>query len=163
MAASDLNPAVRYSHTLNQTVYILTTAADYNALTRAELDAGVRVDGEIPKDGVSGFSGTEQTITSDDNRTGNSIPLHDGKDWSQGSSINFHLSQTGAVDDIRSVAPENSTRIVVIFDSTDTAGLEMDVFPVRVGSLTKSRSGEAMGTLNFTYTGVPSTDQTVPA
>lgn len=161
MAASVLNPAVRYSNTLNKCVYVLPTAADYTAVTRAELDAGTRIDGEIPKDGISGFAGSEQTITADDLKTGITIPVHDGEDWSSGSTINAYLSKTGT--DVRSVLPKDSNQVIVIFDSTDTAGQKMDVFPVFVGSHQKSRSGMAMVTVGLTFTGVPSVDQTVPA
>lgn len=161
MVATDIAAAVRYSNTLNKTVYVCPTMVDYTSPSRAELNAGTRIDRVIPKDGIAGFAGSESTITADDLKTGVMIPVHDGEDWSQGSTINAHLSKSGT--DIRSVLTKGTSLYIVIFDSTDTAALKMDVFPVFVGSAQKSRSGLAMVTIGCTFTGVPAVDVTVPA
>ena len=161
MAAPKINPAVRYSNTINEVVYWVPTMADYTNPTRAELDAGTNITGVIPKDGISGFSGSEQTQTTDDLASGKTLPLHDGEDFSQGSSINAWKSKTGT--DIRTVMPKYSSGNLVIFDAGDTAGGTMDVFPAYVGSHQKSRSGPAMVTIGLSYTGVPAENITVPA
>ena len=161
MAAPDIATATRYSNTLNKTVYVLPACADITAPTRAELNAGTRIDSVIPKTGITGFSGTQSTITSDDLKTGMTLSINDGEDWSQGSTIEAHLSKSGT--DIRSVLPKGQSKFIVMFDSTDTAGLKMDVFDIYVGSAEKSRSGLAMVTLGCTYNQVPAIDVTVPA
>jgi hypothetical protein len=162
MAAPDITAAVRFSHTLNQTVYVCPAMADYTNPTRSELNAGTRIDSVIPKDGIGGFAGTESTVTTDDLKSGVTIPLHDGEDWSGGSTITTYASKSGTQAHT-GVLAKGSTVYVVLFDSTDTAGLKMDVFPCFVGAQTKARSGAATVESALTYTGVPAQNVTVPA
>jgi hypothetical protein len=156
---------VRYSKTQDSWVYVLPTCADITAPTRAELIAGTRIDKVIPKDGVAGFSGTESTITTDDLASGITIPLHDGEDWSAGSTITAYADKgytaTGGVD-IRSVLAKDSDVVVVLFDSDDTPGKTCDLFKVHVGAHTKSRSGAATIDIACTFTDVPAQNVAVP-
>jgi len=166
MVATAIASAVRYSKTKNSAVYVLTDCADYTSPTRAELDAGTRIDKVIPKDGISGFAGTESTITSDDIFSGDTIALHDGEDWSSGSSITAYADKGYTATngtDIRSVLAKDSDVFIVLFDSQDTPGLCMDVFPVHIGAHTKSRSSDSTIDIACTFTDVPATDVAVPA
>lgn len=166
MAASLIPAPIRYSKTLNSTVYVVPTVADITAPTRSELDAGTRIDNVIPKDGISGFAGTETTVTADDLMSGYTLAVHDGEDWSSGSTITAYCDQdetASAGTDIRNVLTKGSNVVIVLFDSTDTAGKTMDVFPCYIGAHTKSRTGMATIDIACTFTGVPVSNVAVPA
>lgn len=168
MVATPIPSPVRFSKTLNSTIYIVPTIANISAPTRTELDAGIRIDGVVPKDGVAGFAGSEVTVTADDLMTGYTLPIHDGIDWSSGSTITGYLSHgetatgTGA-SDIRTVMATGTNVYVVLFDTIDSVGLTMDVFPCFIGAQTKSRSGVATVEIACTFTGVPALNVAVPA
>jgi hypothetical protein len=161
MAASLLASPFKFS-AINRDVYVLPSCANISSPTRAELNAGTNIRLHLDKDaGLAGFELTHNTITMTSMGDGIGYAVSDGNAYGS-PSITAHQSKGGPTGDVRSVFVEGSTQYVVIFDTTDTAGLKMDVFAVTVNPITKSRTGGSMLMVPFDI-GSSARDVTVPA
>lgn len=162
MVATPLNPAQRFTGLDNVVAYWVETIADKTAPLRSELNAGIDLTGEVPKDGISGFTTTGQTVTADDLRSGFDAQLDNGF-TAEDSSIQVYMSETGT--DIRTLIERGDEGFVVLFDNEDVSGELMDVWPVKVLSCGKSRSGAnpMMVTISFSITSAPALNVTVPS
>jgi hypothetical protein len=135
--------------------------ATYTTPTRAEINAGTDLSGEISE--ISGFQVTSATVDTPDLGT-KFVPKIGGRITADDSSLNFYSSSTGFTD-ARSVLPRDTTGFLVIMDAGDvsTTG-RMDVFPATVTSVPKLRALEdpAQVQVTFAITRVPAEDLVIP-
>lgn len=166
LALTPLNPSVRFTGLDDLTVVWVPTIADINAPTAAELIAGTDLTGEVPPDGISGFSTTGATVDAPSFGSGFTAQLSNG--YSAGSSsIKVYMSQDGATTDIRTLLKRGDKGFVVLGDTNGglVPGDLMDVYPAEVLSCEKSRAGgDAMTvTVSFSIYSAPAENVTVPA
>lgn len=161
-----LAPAVRFAGLDDLTVVWVPTIVDINAPTSVELIAGTDLTGEVPPDGISGFSTTGDTIEAQAMRGGFKAQLKAGY-GADASSIKVYMSEDGATTDIRTLLKRGDKGFVVLGDANGglVPGDLMDVFPVQVISAAKSRAGgDAMTvTVSFSIYSAPAENITVPA
>jgi hypothetical protein len=159
--ATPIAASVRYFRPGLTKVYWVRTIATYTTPTRAELNAGTDLSGEVAE--ISGFSVVSDSVDTPDllNRFVSKIP---GRITADDSSINFYASSTGFTD-ARSVLPRDTTGFLVFMDGGDvsTTG-RMDVWPATVASVGKLRALEdpAQVAIAFTPTKVPAEDIVIP-
>lgn len=162
MAATPLAASSRYINPDTTRFYFLTAVSNKAAPTRSELNAGTDLSGEVQE--VEGWlTSSDQVETPDlDSRFTSKIP---GRITAEDSTITFYADSTGA--DARSLLPRDTAGFVIILDGGDVPGSTMDVFPVKVSSVGKSRSVEgsdaATVAIAFSITSEPAEDVTVPA
>jgi hypothetical protein len=162
MAATPLNASTRFINLQHTVVYWVPTIASVPAPTRSELNAGTNLTGEIPDDGISGFSLARDSVDAPDMATGFVAQLP-GRITAAASMLTFYRSNNST--DIRALLSVDLTGYIVMFPEGDTAGRKMDVFPVRVKAKPKDFGGNnpAKITYEFAITSTPSEDVTVPA
>lgn len=160
MAATPISAASRYYRKGTTKIYFLTAAADYTSPTRAEMDAGTDLSGEVAD--ISGWQVTSAFVDTPDlaSRFTSKIP---GDINADDSSLNFYASSDSM--DVRTLLPRDTTGFILILDEGDVTGHTMDVFPVTVGSAPKLRTltDPAMLQVNFAITAVPAENVTIPA
>lgn len=162
MPPSALASSVRYFRPGTTKVYWVVAMATYTTPTRAELNLGIDLSGEIAE--LSGFSVTSDFVDTPDlgTRYVSKIP---GRINTEDSSINFYASSTGFTD-ARSVLPRDTSGYIVIMDGGDvTTTGRCDIYPVTVASVGKNRGIEdpATVTVSFAVTRVPAEDKVIPA
>jgi hypothetical protein len=139
--------------------YWVPTISNYLSPTRAELNAGTDLTGEVSA--VSGFAtSSDQQETPDlGSRFVSKIP---GRIQAEDSSITMYASSTSS--DARTLMPRDTTGFVVILPEGDVTGQKMDVFPVKVTSVPKSRDVENPATMVFQFaiTKIPAENVTIP-
>lgn len=111
-----------------------TIAAATGIPTRAELDAGTDLTGEVAA--VAGFTTTGDQVDVPDaqSRFTKRVP---GSVNPEDSSMTFYGSKTGA--DASTFFTRDQTGYVVMLDSGDTSGRPAESFPVTVVSVAKQR------------------------
>lgn len=142
-------------------VYLLPDVVDQDNVTRAEINAGHDITGEIAA--LSGWLATSGYIDTPDlkrrfvARIGGRITIAD-------SSMTFYGSQDG--EDIRSIVQRLDRVVVVFMDGGDVPTQPMDVFQVEVSSLGKQRSTDENAfqlVVNFGILQPPAEDVPIPA
>jgi hypothetical protein len=162
MAATPIASTTRYINPGVTKVYYCATISDRSAPTRAELDAGTDLSGEI--NAVDGFTVTGDDVETRDMATTftSKIP---GRTSADDSSITFYADVTGT--DARALLPRGTNGFIVFLDGGDVAGSLMDVYPIRVKSVGKPRSAEgtdpATVEIQFSITAEPAEDVTIPS
>lgn len=165
MVATPLDPAVIYNNVENLTVYWVPTIADITAPTRAELDAGTDLTGNMPTDGVTGFSTTGSTVPVSNLATGFTGDINNGYAVDK-SSLKVYLSaDPGQAGDVRTLLTRGTRGNVVLFDTQDVAAALMDIYPVQVNGLPKTRdtSTGTMVEVGFSSVATPAENVAVPA
>lgn len=143
MAASVLAAPFK-SSAIGKDVYVGPLPVDLSAPTRSELNAMTNINLHLDKDNaLAGFELTPATVTATDLGTGIGYPLSDGDAYGTGT-IGAFLDPRGPSHDVRSVISEGDQLALVIFDTKDTAALNMDVFAITVRPISKSRNGVQM-------------------
>ncbi len=160
MAATPIAAASRFINPGVTKVYWVVSIANKSAPTRSELNAGTDLSGELAD--VNGWVVSSNQVDTPDmgSRFTSKIP---GRITADDSSLSVYESQTTV--DARSLMPRDTTGFVVWMDGGDVAGQKMDVFPVKVSSVAKSRStGDDPGRLTFQYsiTSQPAEDVAIP-
>lgn len=148
MAATPLAATTRYIRPGKTEVIITPTVASTSgAATRAEINAGLAVQGEIQS--VAGFTQSATKIDTPDwgSRVVTSIP---GLLSIADSSITFYGSDDGA--DIREELAMDDECVVIFMDNGDTATDPMDVFKCAVSSVAPSRDGQNAVTVTVSFT-----------
>lgn len=161
MAAPAIPKSKRFFAPEITKVYFVPTIADLQSPTRAELDAGDDISGEIAD--ISGFTVTSGMIGTPDLGSRFTSQIG-GRTQADASSITFYASQDGA--DIRDVLQRGLAGYLVFMDGGDVPAQPMDVFPVDVTSVGKVRStGDQASqlTVSFAITAEPAEDVAIPA
>jgi hypothetical protein len=161
VAPTPLTATVRYIPPGVRRIYWLTTIASYTtAVTRAEINAGTDLTGEIAS--MSGFT-VKSDSTDTPDLSGRFIPVIPGRVKADDSSISFYASSTSA--DVRTVLPRDTAGYVIILPEGDVPTQKMDVFPAKVSSTSVDTAMEdpAQVNVSFTLTRVPALNLTIPA
>lgn len=107
----------------------------------AEISAGKDLTLQITA--VSGFDTT--TASLDIQRAGTTFTGNlPGRKTANASSLTFLLSTAGPAVDVRSVITESALGYIVICNEGLTVGAAMDIWPVRVGSVSTTQDIEAV-------------------
>lgn len=162
VSATPLNPTSRYIPVSRRQVLWVPTIANKNAPLLTELNAGTDVTAEIPQDGINGFTVTSDAVEAGDyaNRFVSKVP---GLINADDSSLDFYNDL--GYDDANTVFTQDDDGFVVIARSGfNTTGAKMDVWPVRVASVSNGNSGTdpAKLTVAFTVTSTPAVNVAVP-
>ncbi len=141
----------------------MPTIAVKTAPTRAELNAGTNLSPDLY--GVSGFTVKSDAVPTPDisTRFVGQIP---GRITADDSSITMYMDPTGV--DARTLMPRDTAGFVVRLEGGDVAGRKLDVFPVKVQSVSKENlnaEGTTAAGLMFSYstTSEPAESVTIPA
>lgn len=143
--------------------FVPTIASTTLAATRAEINAGTDLTGEISD--VSGWSLTGATIDAPDLKS-EFVSKVAGRTSAEDSSLTFYASENST--DVRSVLPYKTSGYIVVMPGGDvpTTG-KMNVYPVRVtnpGVPTVSTGDELSKiTIGFAITREPKLDVAIPA
>ena len=159
MPPAPLFPTRRYFPPGIRKVYWMLTTANYLAPTRAELNAGTDLSGEVKT--MTGWSLVSAQVDVPDmgSRFTSQVP---GRLTSSSNEIDFFLDQGG--DDIRRLLSQGLNGFVVTLWEGDVSGQWMDVFPVRVASLAPDATIEDPGavTAAFAATKIPALQIVIP-
>lgn len=160
MPAPPITSSVRYARFGVTKVYFCPTIANIAAPTRAELNAGTDLSGEV--ESVNGFQVASNFIDTPDLLT-EFIGKIIGRTSSDDSSITMYASSNSV--DVRGLLPRGTTGFLVWLDEGDVAGRKMDVYPITVGSIPKDRDLEAAARIivNVAITRKPQENVTIPA
>ena len=160
MAPPPLIPTSRYYPSGKRKCYFMATCANYLSPTRAELNAGVDLSGEI--ESVTGFSLTAAMVNVPDmgSRFVQQIP---GALESSKNDITFY--QDAESGDVRTLFAIGVTGFIVMLWDGDVGGQLMDVFPVQVASVAPDPAvtKAAMVTVDFAPNAVPAIGVVIPA
>jgi hypothetical protein len=160
MAATPIAAASRYFPTGTTKYVFCTSIASKTAPSRAEINAGTDVSGELKE--VDGWQVTSELIEVPDinSRFTGKIP---GRTSADDSSITFYADPSGS--DARTLFPRDTTGFILRMDGGDVTGRKMDVFPVRVSSIPKDMgTGDDAATImvQFAITSEPAENVTIP-
>lgn len=159
MSATPLSQATRYSALSGLEIVYVPTIADAAAPTRAEIDAGTDLTGEVME--WEGFTTTSETIETPDLTS--FVAKIPGRVTAEDSSLTLYADADE--EDVREILPRGTRGYFLFMDAGDTPGKSMDVFPIEVTSLTKVRSMEDATVLrvDVSMTSIPLSDVTIPA
>jgi len=163
MPTPALTASTRFTDQAVTKVYYLPTIAAANLTpTRAELNAGTDLSGEI--NDLSGWTVEGAQIDTPDmlNLFQSRIP---GSTSSPDSSITFYSSKSGV--DVRALLPRNTTGYICFMDGGDIAANKMETYPVTVtsvGIMRTATGGEATKVqISFSITRQPGQSLAIPA
>ena len=159
MVATPLTPTTRYFPPGIRRVYWVPTIGNYLAPTRAELNAGTDLTGEIET--MSGWSVTSNTVDVPDmgSRFTSQVP---GRLTSATNDLTCYNSQNS--NDARTLLIRDINGFIVLLWEGDVSGQKMDVFPVRVMAQAVDSTVEDPGktTFSFAATKLPATNVVIP-
>ena len=160
MAATPITPSTRYIPPGTTQYYWVPSIANIQAPSRAELDAGTDLTGEVAD--VAGFSQASDQVDTPDLKT-RFVPKIPGRINAADSSLTLYASADS--NDARSLMPIDAVGNIVVFGEGDTPALKMDVYPVKVSSPEKQRAVEDPSKIMFAYsvTAAPAENITVPS
>lgn len=135
------------------------TIASQSAPTVSELSAGTDLSGEIQS--VAGFTVSTNMIDVPDAGSDYTSQIP-GRTTTDASSLTFYADLTA--DDVRTLFTRDLAGYVVIYPEGIVTGGTMDVWPVRVTSVSKSNDIEAAGQIvvSFSVTRKPTVDVSIP-
>jgi hypothetical protein len=159
MVAPPLAATSRYIAQSVRKYYWVPTIATQSAPTRAELNAGTDLTGQVFA--VTGFDNPVTLVDAPDfgSRFTSQVP---GPIKPSASSITLYQSSTS--NDVRTLLTRDLTGFIVILLEGDVTGKKMDVFPVVVAAATKQETigDPAKIDIQFGITAVPSVDLVIP-
>lgn len=160
MPAPGITASTRYVRYGLTRVVFAPAVAILTAPTRAEINAGTDLSGEVSD--INGFQVTSNFVDTPDLLnvfTGKVIGRTDSGD----SSITMYASSNSI--DVRALLPRGTVGFLMWFDEGDVAGRKFDIYPITVGSIPKDRSIEdpAKIVVNVAVTRTPAENVTVPA
>ncbi|MBX6382161.1 MAG: hypothetical protein IRZ07_04175 [Microbispora sp.] len=162
MPATPIAPVTRYWPTGTSQWLWVPTMADYTNPTRAELDAGIALRREMNASEGWNTSGEDIETPDGESQFVGTIP---GRITAEESSITFYADPTGS--DARELMPRGAEGYIVRMPGGDVPGRKMDVFPVRVKTVSKLMNvGEdeaARLQIQFSITREPAEDIEIPA
>jgi hypothetical protein len=160
MPASPMTASTRYVRFGITKFYYCPAIAIKTAPTRAELNAGTDVSGEVAA--IDGWTAATDFVDTAD-LSGQFVPQLAGRLKAASSSLTFYASSNSI--DVRSLLPRATVGFVVILDEGDVAGRKMAVFPITVGAQEFQRGLEDAAQIQITFaiTSAPAENVTVPA
>lgn len=162
MPATPIAAVERYWPTGTSEWLWVPTMADYENPSRSELNAGTALRREMNSSEGWNTSGEDIATPDGESRFEGSIP---GKITAEESSFTMYADPTG--QDSRQLMPRGTAGFVVRMPGGDVAGRLMDVYPVRVKTVSKLMNvgDEDAGRLQFQFsiTREPAEDLAIPA
>lgn len=160
MPATPMTASTRYFRPGFTKVTFAPAVANILSPTRAEINAGSELSGEIADS--SGWGAEQNFIDLPDLGTVFTAQLG-GRVTAPSSSLTFYASSNSI--DVRALLPRGTTGFIIWFDEGDVATRKADCFAVTVGAVSKERGIEdpAKITVNFAVTRTPTENFTVPA
>jgi len=158
--APPLIPSNRYFVAGTRQVSWVPVMANYLAPTRAELNSGTDVSGQLQA--MNGFSVTATPFDTPDMGS-KFVAQVSGRLTAGQSDITLYLSSNSI--DGRALLPRGAAGNVVVFWEGDQPGLKMSVFPVTVISQGPDTGTDSAGMVTFSFapSRVPAENLTVPA
>lgn len=162
MVATPLGTTDRYVAPETTKTYLVDSIANIQSPTRPELDAGTDATAEIAT--ATGWATAAANVAVPDGGTlfTSNIP---GRVTPEDATIAFYASSD--TNDIRDVLARGDQTHIVILHGGDVAGQKMDVWPVRVRSVSKpidyAGSGASMINIQFSNISEPAEDVLIPA
>jgi hypothetical protein len=140
-------------------VYIPTIAAANRVPTRAEINAGTDLTGEVAE--WEGFTTTSETIDTPDLTSW--VGKLPGRTVAEDSSLSMYADRAG--DDVRTILDRGTTGFLAWMDDGDTPGSLMDIYPIQVNTLAKVRAMDNATLLRVDVSMVeePAENITIPA
>lgn len=160
MPATPIAAVTRYFDVNTTKVYWVETIVDKNAPTRSELNAGTDLTNEIAD--FSGFTVSAEEIETPDMNSLFTSRIG-GRTAAEDSSLTLYGDITGA--DVTDLVARGDDGFVVWLDGGDVAANKMDVYPVRVRSISRQRSlsDASRVLLEFSVTSEPAEGIATPA
>lgn len=166
MTATPLASTNRYIPSGVTQYYWVPTIANKATPTRAELDAGTDLTGQVAA--VAGFTTSTDQVDVPDlgSRFTGKIP---GRVSAEDSSLTVYIDEDDPSSDIRSLLPRDTTGFVVRFTSGDDDGVSgnktCDVFPAKVtaNSVQPDMDNPGQTQVSFSITSEPAENVLVPA
>jgi hypothetical protein len=160
MAAPAITASTRYYRPGVTKIYFCPTIANILSPTRAELNAGTDISGEVAS--VSGWQPTRNFLDAPDLGVTFVAKVVAGLEAGD-SSINMYASSNSV--DARSLLPMDTVGHIVFLYEGDVAGRKMTVFPMRVGSDAHEVdvANVAQLVFQFAITSNPARNVTIPA
>ncbi len=161
MPATPIDAATRYINPETTKVLWLPSVANKFAPTRAEINAGTDLSGDLADN--SGWTVSSNQVDAPDMGSRFTSKVA-GRISAEDSSLTMYAGKDSI--DSRSLMPRDAVGFIVIMDGGDVAGRKMDVFPVTVSSVSKPRSvGDEPARIVFQYaiTSQPAENVTIPA
>lgn len=161
MPATPITPASRFFRPGITKCLWIPTIANISAPTRSEINAGDDLSKDVAD--IAGWMVSGAKIDTPDlnSRFVSNIP---GLTSADESSITFYAGDDGV--DVRDLMPRDTDGNIAWLDGGDVAGRLMDVFPVRVLSVGKTRSmgsEAARLVIQYAVTSEPAEDVVIPA
>jgi hypothetical protein len=162
MVATPLSVTDRYVAPETTKTYLVASISNIESPSRAELDAGIDATGEIAT--ATGWELAAENVAVPDGGTlfTGQVP---GRTNPGDAAIAFYASRD--TNDIRDVLADGDTTHVVHLHGGDVAGQKMDVWPVRVRSVspTIDYGGTTGAMVNYLFspTRKPARDVEIPA
>jgi hypothetical protein len=150
MVATPITAATRYYPPGTRAVYWVPTIANIASPTRAELDAGIDLTGDLSA--MSGFNTTSATVSVPDLKSRFAGDIG-GQVTAASSSITMYTSEDS--HDARQLLPRDTDGFVIVLWEGDEPGKLMDVYPVTVVSQAPDTTITNAGTVVVTFA-VPS-------
>lgn len=160
MPATPITASTRYFRPGVTKVDFLTTVAIQSAPTRAEINAGTDLSGEVAA--IDGWAPTASFLDAPDLNSSFVSKVAGGLEVGD-SSLTMYASSNSV--DVRSLLPRGTAGFVLMMDEGDVAGRKCDVFKVTVASAPKLRDLGEVSRLqvSFAITAAPSENVTIPA
>lgn len=163
MPAPDVTLATRFNPVGTTKYYWVPTISNKAAPSRAELNAGTNLSADLYA--VEGFTVKSTSVDTPDIST-LFVSQTTGRITADESSITMYLDAAGA--DSRTLMPRGTAGFVVRLEGGDVSGRKMDVFPVKVQSVSKANlnaGGDAAAGIMYSYaiTSEPAENVTIPA
>jgi len=160
MAPPALTASLRYVPEGTRKIYWVPTIATQSSPTRAEINAGTDLTGEIAE--VGGFTVASDQVEVPDmsSRFTGKIP---GRITADDSSLRLYASSNST--DVRALLPRDTAGFVITLWEGDVPGQKMDVWPVKVSAAAVQTGTDDPGSIeiSFTITKIPSQNVVIPA
>lgn len=160
MPATPITPAIRYYRPGLTKVDWLPACANTAAPTRAEINAGTGLTGDVTA--IDGWQPTSNFLDAPDLASSFVAKVAASREAGD-SSLTMYQSSNSV--DVRTLLPRGTSGFVMFLDEDDIAGRKADVYAVTVGSAVKLRDiGDlAKIQVSFAITKEPNENVTIPA
>jgi hypothetical protein len=159
MAATPITPSSRYIPEGITHYYWCPAMANYNSPSRAELNAGTDLTGEVAAAGDWAINGN--VVAAPDLSTLFDAQIA-GKISMGTTTLDMYADSTST--DVRTLLPRGTTGYMVKLPEGDTTGRKMDVFPAKVLAQPKptNMGNPSVIQLQFVVTRTPAENVTIP-
>lgn len=145
MVATAISPVVRFQRAGNSTIVLIDMPTTPGAPTRAEIDAGVDITGDVAS--VDGFTREPGFLDVPDWGSLETDQIRGRSPSSQGT-IAMYADQGGADNDIRAEVAEGDLKELLFMPHGDVPTDKMTVFDVEIAGVNETFDGDAATLVN---------------